>query len=87
MTQPGVQSRTARTLKARHTPRMHIERLTTALLVFWLLALALAGTLGSFGIPGWALVTMLGVFSLIMVRQIGRGPAPTLSERINGARR
>ena len=66
---------------------MQIQRLTTPLLVTWLLALALAGAFGSFGIPGWALIATLGVLPLIMVRQIRREPAPTMSERINAARR
>ena len=70
-----------------HTRRMHIQRLTTSLLAIWLVALALAGAFGTFGFAGWMLLAALGAFPLIVVRQIGREPAPTMSESINEARR
>jgi hypothetical protein len=66
---------------------MHIQRLTTPLLMIWLVALALAGAFGSFGVPGWVLLATLGAFPLLVARQIGREPALTMSESINAARR
>jgi hypothetical protein len=66
---------------------MQLHQLTIPLLVSWLLLLVLAGSFGGFGIPGWALLGVLGSFPLILARQIGRGPAPTMSESIRAARR
>jgi hypothetical protein len=66
---------------------MQLQQLTAPLVAIWLLALVLAGVLGTFGIPGWALLSMLAAVPLIVVWQIGRGPAPTLSESIRAARR
>jgi hypothetical protein len=66
---------------------MQLQQLTTVLLGSWLLLLVLAGSFGGFGIPGWALVGVLGSFPLILTRQIQRGPAPTMSESIRAARR
>jgi hypothetical protein len=66
---------------------MYIHRLTMSLLGIWLLALALAGAFSSFGFPGWMLLATLGAVPLIIARQLGREPAPTMSETINDARR
>jgi hypothetical protein len=66
---------------------MRLHQLTIPLLVSWLLVLVLAGTFGSFGVPGWALLGVLGSAPLILVRQTGREPAPTMSESIRAARR
>ena len=76
-----------RTVATGDTRRMHIAQLSTPLFVTWLASLTLAGAFGSFGIAGWALLATLGAVPLIVVRQIGREPAPTLSESINAARR
>jgi hypothetical protein len=66
---------------------MQPHHMTISLLISWLLVLVLAGSFGSFGIPGWALLGVLGSFPLILMRQFGRGPAPTMSESIRAARR
>ena len=66
---------------------MRLHQLTIPLLASWLVVLVLAGTFGQFGIPGWALLGVLGSFPLVLVRLIGREPAPTMSESIRAARR
>ena len=66
---------------------MRLHYPTIALLASWLLVLVLAGTFGNFGIAGWGLLCVIGSFPLILVRQIGREPAPTMSESIRAARR
>ena len=57
------------------------------LLALWVVALALAGAFGSFGIPGWTLIATLGAIPVVVARQLVREPAPTMSESINAARR
>jgi hypothetical protein len=66
---------------------MQGHHLTISLSVSWLLVLVLAGSFSSFGLPGWALLSVLGSFPLILALQIQRGPAPTMSEAIRAARR
>jgi hypothetical protein len=66
---------------------MHINTLVIPMFALWLVALVLAGTLGRFGVPGWMLLGTLAVIPLIVIRQIGRGHAPTMSQTIDAARR
>ena len=66
---------------------MHIPHMRTPLIITWLLALAAAGVLGGFTIPGWTFLTGLGLFPLVVLRRIDREPALTLSESIQAARR
>ena len=60
---------------------MNLERLTTVLLVAWLLVLATAGTLGNFYIAGWALLSMLAAAPLLLTPQLARAPAVATTRR------
>lgn len=66
---------------------MQLHHLTIMLLVSWLVVLVLAGSFSSYGLPGWALLGVLGSLPLILALQIRRGPAKTMSEAIRAARR
>lgn len=66
---------------------MYIPHMQTPLVMTWLVALTLAGVLGDFGIPGWLLLSVLALFPLVVLRQVERSLAPTLSETIRDARR
>ena len=64
---------------------MTLERLTTVLLLAWLLVLATASSLGNFYIGGWALLSVLAAAPVLLMRQINHNLA--LSESLQAARR
>ena len=66
---------------------MNIQQMKTPLVVSWLIALAVTGVLGSFGIPGWTMLGGLALIPLLVLRQMQGGPAQTMSETIRAARR
>jgi hypothetical protein len=67
---------------------MQFEYAKAALVGLWMLAVLIAGvSLDATNPVHWIAVATLAIVPPVIVRKLWRVPAPTLSERINEARR